>query len=168
MIRAEVRIVSPYHGQLSNREGGRFVEKNKYAEFLAEDCIPVSSETLQYSYHAQNEYQPCGNKGQNTYHKSRENKILLLKDRPVDYQEIEQYFGWAAEKFHAVQIDGKKLSGMPAIRNTRIPVSLIVACFKDGMTSKEICEEYHLTEKEIGEAMEYVINVLDIPYQEEG
>lgn len=55
---------------------------------------------------------------------------------------------------------------MPVIKNTRIPVSLIVACLKDEMTIREICEEYKLTEEDVEKAMEYVIEILDVPYQE--
>ena len=79
---------------------------------------------------------------------------------------MEQYFKKIARRFQTIQIDEKRLSGMPVIENTRIPVSLIVACFKDEMTISEICEEYKLTEKEVEEAMEYVIEVLDVPYLE--
>ena len=44
--------------------------------------------------------------------------------------------------------------------------ALIIACLKDEMTFQEICDEYRLTQKDIEEAMEYVIEVLDTPYQE--
>ena len=92
--------------------------------------------------------------------------IIFLQDDHVDYWEIEQYFKKTAEKFANVQIDEQKLSGMPVIKNTRIPVSLIIACLKDGMTFQEICEEYEVTEDDIRNAVEYVIEILDIPYQE--
>lgn len=55
---------------------------------------------------------------------------------------------------------------MPVIKNTRIPVSLIIAYLKDEMTFEEICEEYKLTGEDIEKAMEYVIEILDVPYQE--
>lgn len=74
------------------------------------------------------------------------------------------------DKKNNIQINEKKLGGMPVIKNTRIPVSLIVACLKDEMTIREICEEYKLTEEDVEEdvekAMEYVIEILDVPYQE--
>ena len=53
------------------------------------------------------------------------------------------------------------------IKDTRIPVSLIVACLKDGMDIGEICEEYNLNSEDIDKAMEYVIEILDVPYQED-
>ena len=34
------------------------------------------------------------------------------------------------------------------------------------MTFQEICEEYKLTKEDIEKAMEYVIEILDVPYQE--
>lgn len=71
-----------------------------------------------------------------------------------------------ARRFKSIEVDEKILNGMPVIKNTRIPVSLIVACLKDEMTFGEICEEYKLTREEIETAMEYVIEILDAPYQE--
>ena len=71
-----------------------------------------------------------------------------------------------AKKFDAIQIDKKKLSGMPVIKDTRIPVSLVAACLKDEMTIQDICEEYRLTKQDVETAMEYVIEILDVPYQE--
>lgn len=58
------------------------------------------------------------------------------------------------------------MSGMPAVKGTRIPISLIMACLKDEMTFGEICEEYGLTKKDIEDAVEFVIQILDAPYQE--
>lgn len=55
---------------------------------------------------------------------------------------------------------------MPTIKGTRIPVSLMVACFKDEMTVQEICEEYNLTRDEVEKSMEYIMEILDTPYQE--
>ena len=75
------------------------------------------------------------------YNKDMKN-IIFLPDDYVNYQEIKQYFKKIEKKFEKIQIDEKKLSGMPVIRDTRIPVSLIIACLKDEMTFQEICEEY--------------------------
>lgn len=95
-----------------------------------------------------------------------ENDIVFLNNNYENYQEIEHYFNKIAKKFDAIQIDEKKLSGMPVIKNTRIPISLVVACLKDEMTIQDICEEYRLTKRDIEAAMEYVIEILDVPYQE--
>ena len=55
---------------------------------------------------------------------------------------------------------------MPTIVGSRIPVSLLIACVKDEMTIEEICAEYGLTKDEVEKAMEYVVEILDTPYQE--
>lgn len=145
--------------------GWKGVEKHM-AELFVKDYEMVFPERVQYTYNAKNEYEPCLNMIQETYNKNMGNGIIFLKSASANYQEMEQYFKRIARKFQSIQMDEKKLSGMPVIENTRIPVSLIVACFKDEMTISEICEEYNLTEREVGEAMEYVIEILDIPYQE--
>lgn len=77
-----------------------------------------------------------------------------------------EYFRSISQNLPDIQIDKKKLGGMPVIKNTRIPVSLIIACIKDGMTFEDICNDYGLTYKNIQNAMEYVIEILDTPYQE--
>lgn len=100
------------------------------------------------------------------YNIGMKHNIIFLENGKVKYQEIEQYLKKIAKKFAQIQIDEKKLSGMPVIKNTRIPVSLVVACLKDEMTFEEICEEYGITKEDIEKSMEYVIEVLDIPYQE--
>ncbi len=112
------------------------------------------------------EYESGLNLNYNAYNKDMKRNIIFLQNGYVNYQEIEQYFKKVAKKFTQIQVDEKKLSGMPVIKNTRIPVSLIIACLKDEMTFQEICEEYKLTEKDIETAMEYVIEILDVPYQE--
>lgn len=123
-----------------------------------------------YTYKQRNwtekEYESGLNLNYKAYNKDMKHNIIFLQNGYINYQEIEQYFKKVAKKFTQIQIDEKKLSGMPVIKNTRIPVSLIVACLKDEMTFQEICEEYKLTEEDIEKAMEYVIEILDVPYQE--
>lgn len=92
--------------------------------------------------------------------------IVFLKNGNGSYQEIDQYFRKVAKEFDRIEVDEKKLSGMPLVKNTRIPVSLILACMKDEMTLQEICREYGLEEEDIVAAMEYAIEILDTPYQE--
>ena len=96
--------------------------------------------------------------------KSEERKIILLRNSSTISKEIGKYFSNVTNMFTKIQVDEEKLGGMPVIRDTRIPVSLIVACLKDGMSVREICEEYDLAETDIEEAMEYVIEILDGPY----
>jgi uncharacterized protein (DUF433 family) len=101
-----------------------------------------------------------------TYNNNMKQNIILLKSRYENYREIDKYYSELTKQFNRIENDKKRLSGMPVIKNTRIPVSLIIACLKDEMTFQEICDEYRLTQKDIEEAMEYVIEVLDTPYQE--
>ncbi len=136
------------------------------AEVFVRDSEVFCPETLQYTYKRKNKYQSGLDGNDQAYNKDMKNRVIFLKNGYANYQEIEQYFKRIAKKFDEIQIDEKRLGGMPVINNTRIPVSLIVACLKDEMTIGEICEEYQLTQKEIEKAMEYVIDILDIPYQE--
>jgi len=136
------------------------------AELLVKDFEITFFEMPKYIYDSKNKYESGLNRKYKTYNKDMEHGIIFLKDGYAKYREIEQYFSKIAEKFNTIQIDQKKLSGMPAIKNTRIPVSLIVACLKDEMTIREICEEYNLAKQDIEEAMEYVIEILDVPYKE--
>ena len=130
------------------------------------ELLMKNSEILQYTYKRKNEYQSGLDEKKLAYNKDMKGNIIFLKNGSINYQDIEKYFKRIAKKFDAIQIDEKKLGGMPVINNTRIPISLIVACLKDKMTIQDICEEYRLTEDAIEEAMEYVIEVLDVPYQE--
>lgn len=134
-------------------------------ELFVKDSEFFFTDMFQYTYKRKNEYQSCLDGNNQAYNNGMKN-IIFLKSGSYAYQEMEQYFKKIARNFHEIQIDEKKLGGMPVIKNTRIPVSLIVACFKDEMTIREICETYELTEKEIEKAMEYVIEILDVPYLE--
>lgn len=135
-------------------------------ELLDKDFEMIFPETLQQTYNIKNQYEFGLNKKYKTYNEDMENDIIFLNNNYKNYQEIERYFNKIAKKFDAVQIDEKKLSGMPVIKNTRIPVSLVAACLKDEMTIQDICAEYRLTKRDVEEAMEYVIEILEVPYQE--
>lgn len=136
------------------------------AELFVKNSEISFPEIRQYTYKRKNEYQSGLNEKKQIYNKDMKRNIIFLKNGYVNYQEIDQYFKKIARKFNQIQIDEKKMGGMPVINNTRIPVSLIVACLKDEMTIKEISEEYKLTEEDIEKAMEYIIEILDAPYQE--
>ena len=92
--------------------------------------------------------------------------IIYLKKESGNYKEVNQYFKAIAEKCDNIQVNTKVLGGMPTIVGSRIPVSLLIACVKDEMTIEEICAEYGLTKDEVEKAMEYVVEILDTPYQE--
>lgn len=57
------------------------------------------------------------------------------------------------------------LSNAPAIKGTRITISLIIACFRDNMTIEEISENYNISKENIEIAMDFVIHLLDFPFQ---
>ncbi len=65
----------------------------------------------------------------------------------------------------AVSIDTKILGNMTVIKETRTQVILIVACFIDGMTLEEISNSYNVTLEDIEIAMDFVIKLLDFPFQ---
>lgn len=136
------------------------------AVVIMRDYEATYPKTYQYTCNIKKEFESGLNKKDNAYNKNMKRDIIFLKERYTNYQEIKRYFEKQAKKFEKIQVDEKRLSGMPVIKNTRIPVSLIVACLKDEMTMEEICEEYRLTKNDIEEAMEYVIEILDVPYQE--
>ncbi len=125
---------------------------------------------MPYTYKKQNleqkDYETGLNLKYSVYNKSMKHKIILIKNAHIKNQEIRQYFKKVEKNFTHIEIDHKKLGGMPVIKNTRIPVSLVAACLKDEMTLQEICQEYKLAQEDIEQAMEYIIEILDIPYQE--
>ena len=106
------------------------------------------------------EYESGLNLSYNVYNKYMKRNIIFLQNGYINYQEIEQYFKKVAKKFTQIQIDEKKLGGMPVIKNTRIPVSLIIACLKDEMTFQEICEEYKIAPEDVEKVMEAIGNFL--------
>ena len=66
-----------------------------------------------------------------------------------------------------IWMDIERMSGMPCIYGTRIPVSLIISCLKDGLSIENIAEDYKLTKNQIIAALNYVEDILDRPYMEE-
>ncbi|TCP69261.1 DUF433 domain-containing protein [Baia soyae] len=63
-----------------------------------------------------------------------------------------------------ISMDQKVVSEMPVIQGTRIQVTMILACLRDGMTTEEICEDYGLTREQIQQALSFAIRVLDDPF----
>lgn len=101
------------------------------------------------------------------YAKDKNKNIIYVKNEYMSYLKVERYFEEIAKRFPEIELNGKILSGMPVLSNTRIPVSLVLSCLKDEMTFQEICEEYKLSSKDVEKAVEYVIELLDKPFQEE-
>ncbi|MBD3190058.1 MAG: DUF433 domain-containing protein [Candidatus Heimdallarchaeota archaeon] len=66
-----------------------------------------------------------------------------------------------------IEINPKILGGKPVIKNTRIPIYVILQMIADGATFKEIIQEYpKLTEEDIRAAVEYSIYILNHPEDE--
>lgn len=60
------------------------------------------------------------------------------------------------ELLDRITVDADVLVGKPAIKGTRVPVYLIVELVANGMTAKEILEEYpRLKEEDIKAALLY-------------
>ncbi len=60
-----------------------------------------------------------------------------------------------------IVVDPKIMVGKPVIRGTRIPVDAIIKRLAEGMSIKEILEEYpNLTEEDIRAALEYAAKVV--------
>lgn len=66
-----------------------------------------------------------------------------------------------------ITIDESIVSGMPVISGRRITVSLILACLRDGMSIKEIAEDYELSNEDVISSLEYCIDLLNRPFYEE-
>jgi len=66
------------------------------------------------------------------------------------------------EKFkERIVVDKRIMVGKPVIKGTRIPVDAIVRRIAEGMTVKEILEDYpNLTEGDIKAALEYCADVI--------
>ena len=86
----------------------------------------------------------------------------------MDNKQIASYFKKILKNYDTkLDMNNKILSNMPIIKGTRIPVSLIVACLRDEMSIKEIEENYNIDGEEIEKAMDFVIEILDFPFQNE-
>lgn len=56
--------------------------------------------------------------------------------------------------------DSRICGGTPTIKGTRIPATLILYNIKDGVSFEEICQEYHITVKDIRDCIDYVIKII--------
>ncbi|ADQ40222.1 protein of unknown function DUF433 [Caldicellulosiruptor acetigenus I77R1B] len=106
----------------------------------------------------------------------KKDNLFSMYERPIfkKYNIISQrntlvkhYLYLISKRHNSISVDEDVLSGMPCIKGRRIPVSLILSCIKEGISIEEICEEYLLNKEDVVKALEYVIDVLDYPYQEE-
>ncbi len=59
-------------------------------------------------------------------------------------------------KFTRITVEPDKMGGVPCIRGLRIPVATVVGMVADGMSEKEILEEYpDLKAEDIHQALHY-------------
>lgn len=116
-------------------------------------------------YFSEKEYGSVIKYNFDAYNIDMKQNTVFMQTHLANYQEIRQYYKDIAKNSTQIESNPEKLDGMPIVKNTRIPVSLIVACLKDEMTLQEICQEYQLGQDDIENAMNYVIEILDVPYQ---
>jgi len=65
------------------------------------------------------------------------------------------------ETQNRIVIDGKIMVGKPVIKGTRIPVDTIMRLLAQGMTEKDILEDYpNLTNADIKAALIYVSEII--------
>lgn len=60
-----------------------------------------------------------------------------------------------------IAVDPKIRFGKPTIRGTRVAVETILAEIAGGMTVEEILREYHLTRRQIRDAIAYAQRLLE-------
>ena len=60
-----------------------------------------------------------------------------------------------------IVLDPDILHGKPVIKGTRVPIVRIIGGLAGGMTWKEICQEYDLTEADIRAALDYAAELID-------
>lgn len=81
-------------------------------------------------------------------------------------EQVIDYFNETIKNYNkAVSMNKAVLSNAPAIKGTRITISLIIACFRDNMTIEEISENYNISRESIEIAIDFVIQLLDFPFQ---
>ena len=59
-----------------------------------------------------------------------------------------------------IVIDKEIRHGKPVIRGTRVPVDIILGSLAGGMSYKEVCQDYDITEDDIKAAMEYATKLV--------
>ena len=74
------------------------------------------------------------------------------------------YLDSITNKHNYIKMSERILDGMPSIKGSEIPVTLIITCLRDGMSIDEICEGYNLSEEIVIASIEYVIDVLNKPF----
>lgn len=85
---------------------------------------------------------------------------------PIDMgmNQMKSFLRMIASRQPGISMNQKVVSEMPVVQGTRIQVTMILACLRDGMTVEEICEDYGLTPEQIQQALNFAIRVLDDPF----
>ncbi|MBI4042819.1 MAG: DUF433 domain-containing protein [Deltaproteobacteria bacterium] len=63
-------------------------------------------------------------------------------------------------KYSRIVINPKIMGGKPVIRGTRVPVQVVVGALAGGMTTEEVCKEYHVTNADVFAALAYAAETL--------
>lgn len=95
----------------------------------------------------------------------RDNKLEGVNIK-FNYNAIKFYFKEIAKEFENVEMVTRRMSGMPVIKESRIPVTLIISCLMDNMSIKEISEEYRVNSECVTDAINYAIEIIDRPFYE--
>ena len=67
-----------------------------------------------------------------------------------------------------IEINPRILGGKPIIKDTRIPVYIILEMLRDGLTFKEIIDEYpRLKEEDIKAVLDYSLYLVNHPDEQE-
>lgn len=65
------------------------------------------------------------------------------------------------DQYEEIEMMDNKMSGIPVIKNTRIPLALILANLRDGCTIDDICSGYCLCKKDIENTLQFMIDIFD-------
>lgn len=110
---------------------------------------------------------------QKTYYESTVNEFTEYKIPIRTYNRgmnriIQRFLKEKTKEYDTIVIDQDILQGMPVIKGTRLPVTLILAYLRDEGNFEEILEDFpYVTAKQVADALDYVIKVIGDPYKDE-
>lgn len=59
-----------------------------------------------------------------------------------------------------IVIDKRIRHGKPVIKGTRVPVDIVLGSLAGGMSYKEICEDYEISEEDLRAAIKYAARLV--------
>lgn len=77
---------------------------------------------------------------------------------------LKYYFKRISLHHKDIDIDDAILSGMPRIKNTRIPITTILSYLQEGEDISAIMEDFNLRKQDIQSSLKYSIAILNGPY----